>query len=259
MIRIVFLLLFLASYACATTFTCQEGMSGPANCGNEDGLIWGDAPTTNYGTLNQLGVGFCSVSIPERTIIKFDLSSIGTPNTISDCVIDLNIDNLVTPTVGTMARVLLSDVATGWAEASATWNIYKTSNNWMTAGASSDGNDIKSSGTGNDAPVAYTAPTVTGHFNFGGLALMCQDALDNRSGILLLWMNQDTLNCAKWWTSTSSDGATSSQRPKLTVTYTAPVSLGTRMRKLFGVGRRGPWWPEDYEPHPFQFFIPWED
>lgn len=232
-------LLGLAGVAWASTFTCQDGVSGPANCGNEDGLIWGDTATTNYGTLVQLGVGYCSAS-PERTIIKFDLSSIGTPNTISDCVIDLNIDGVNgVPTAGTMARVLRSD----WDEATATWNIYKTSNNWTTAGASSDGNDIKSSGTGNDAPVAYTAPTVTGHFNFGGLALMCQDALDNRSGILLLWMNQDTLNCAKWWTSTSAEGATASQHPKLTVTYAASSAVPPRrvfemgLQRWFGVPR----------------------
>lgn len=256
MIRIVFLLLLLASYACASTFTCQEGVSGPANCGNLDNLMYNGTPDTPYGSHVNYGSGTIAfTTLAYRTLVEFDLTSI-TGATISACVLTVDVEvGAVTSTAGTTNRIRRAD----WDEATATWNSYKTSSTWTTAGAASTASDID---TANQ--VGFSAPTATGSFAFPDMTSLCQDALDVQSNRLRfrIAQNVDANSPATdtYFLSTSSDGATAANRPLLTVTYTGGgVSLGTRMRKFFGVGRRGPRWPEDYEPHPFQFFIPWED
>lgn len=261
---VLWLLLGSASIVGATVNTYQEGVSGPANSANVDTYLEsaGAPARGDTGVLNT-GCFDYNVSV-YRTILEFDISDIGAGSVISDCVLDLYVGSIIIDGGalgnGTICRVLRSD----WSEASADWTIYKTSTNWTTAGCSSDGNDVKSSGTGDDAPVAYTAPASTGHNTFGSLGPMCTDALANRTGKVRLRFKQtdETTGCSdttfrgRLWQSDASDGATASQRPQLTVTFTAG-GLGARMRKLLGVGRRGPYWPEDYEPpYPLGIFLP---
>lgn len=231
----------LRTPAWALTFTCQEGVSGPANCGNLDAGMNSFSPDLNYGTNVNLLVGtVIGTTNLYRTIEEFNLDSINGA-TISACTLTVVVNTISSPTAGTINRMVRAD----WDEATMTWNSYKSGSMWTVSGAASTATDITTT-----AAVAYTAPTGTGTFVFPSLTTLCQDALDSRSGRLIFRIAQDATGVGvNYYFADSSDGATAANRPLLTVTYTGGGGgLGNRMRKLLGVGRRGPWWPDDYEP-----------
>jgi len=71
--------------------------------------------------------------------------------------------------------------------------------------------------------VAYTPPAGSGRFTFPNLAALCQDALSQRSGWLRLRISQDSETTqSNLFKFDSSDASTAANRPKLTVTWSAP-------------------------------------
>ncbi len=95
--------------------------------------------TTNYGTEVRISAGEDNtVARIYRTLIKFDLSSIPSNATITSATLSLTIE---LDRSSNARDFKLYRVLRDWVEAQATWNIWKTSNNWSTAGCGSDGND----------------------------------------------------------------------------------------------------------------------
>lgn len=235
MIRLGALLLSVLwiATAWATVNTYQDGVSGAVA---PDLYISAFLPTTSFDG-NSVIVGQFHDT---RGLIDFNISDVGAGATISATTLLVQMDVVSSPTDGKMSRMVRAD----WIETEATYTIYKTSNNWTTANCDSDGNDYTSTGA-----VTYTAPTATGAYTYTGLGPLAQDALDNRSGHLILRFSQTTFGsgyCS--FKSADNFGIADADKPKLTVTFTTGGGVGTRMRKLFGVGRRGPWWPDDYDP-----------
>lgn len=249
---VLWLLLGSASIVGATVNTYQEGATGcgNTNCGaaTPDIYVYSLGPTTNYDGNQVYGVGLYADGA-ERALFQFDLGDITAGATITACVLRLQVTApLGTPTAGKIARFIRTD----WVENQVTWNDYKTGTPWTTAGIAGDGTDYTSTNQ-----VSYTAPTGAGAFDFADIATLCQTGFDADGKVRLrLKQDTDTGTGTNMFYGDSAESVTAGQRPKLTVTFTAG-GLGARMRKLLGVGRRGPYWPEDYEPpYPLGIFLP---
>lgn len=185
------------------------------------------APTTNYGTGTALDIGWLKL----YTDVCRGLFTFTIPSDIPSAQVKtakLTLQALIAPAVGAashVCRLTRSD----WAETQATWNIYKTSNNWTAAGG-----DFTTT-----AQVAWNMPTATGSFDITGLAALVQDAIDSRSRVLHLLLKADTesggtdstLNVA------SKDNATPAYRPVLVITFATPADL--TLQPAYGVASAG--------------------
>lgn len=218
---IIGLIIGLTFNAQAATNTYQ-----PDATAGKDTYIFSGGPTTNFGTANPIFMGqFLGGTY--KTIIEFDISDIRAGSTINTATLDLNIESTINGG-GSLAAHVYRIIRSDWEELQATWNIYKTSNNWTTAGAGSDGNDYTSTNG-----VAFDLRTSAGTLTITGLANLAQDALDNQSGKLILLLQKDSAADSQTNSPSSSDSGTAGNRPKLTVDYTeapeeAPrISTGT--------------------------------
>jgi hypothetical protein len=118
-----------------------------------DTYISQTAATTNYGTAEVLATRPYTSNIG-RILLKFDFSSIVPAGaTISSATLRLYATTGATGRTITVYRELRTD----WVEAQATWNIYKTDNNWGTAGALNSDSDY----TATDAATAATVATLS--------------------------------------------------------------------------------------------------
>lgn len=196
----------------------------PDGTAGKDTYLQSSTPTTNYGTNATLIFGNLFGTV-YRTLIEFDISDIAAGSTISAAKITFTINTGVNTVAGHVYRLLRSD----WVEAEATWNIYKSGNNWTTAGAGSTVSDH----TTTDG-VAFSNGANSGTFDITGLATLAQDALDNRSGKLILLIKDDVENDTTYKEVRSSDFGTASARPLLTVDYTAP---STNIKTINGLAK----------------------
>lgn len=224
------LVLMLVAPAGATTNTYQEGVSGPAT---PDTYLDEFSATTNFGT-GTLNVGSI-VDTEAIVLLEFDISDITAGSTITSATLELNIAANVTAGAGKLSRVLRTD----WSELQATWTIYKTSNNWNTGGCKGDGSDYTST-----AEITYGAPSGTGAKSFTGLGPLAQDAVDSRAGKLRLRMKADAESGTAYFQAYNAED-TSSNRPKLTVVFTAGAA-SPPPRRIFKTGFLTPKWRYDY-------------
>lgn len=192
----------------------------PPDSGGGAGLDTGlnkFAPTSNFGTVAAFDLGvvdFKGAAQPYHAIIEIDISSIPAGATVSAAQWDwYGAASVAIDCVFYRLR------RTDWSETQATWNIYKTSNNWTTAGGTDTTNDIDTT----NAPT-FTMPAAAGAFSIATSAAfvaMVQDALDTRSGILrCLFKAVNDASLVGTKSIDSAEGTTASRRPKLTVTYT---------------------------------------
>lgn len=169
-VLLVMLLTGLSGPAWATTNTYQAGATGcgNTNCGAATPDNWMDNgnATTNNGTGVGIQVGRNFVGNVFRGLLEFNVNDIPNGSTITAASLTINITVVNSPTKHTMCRLRRAD----WSETQSTWNIYKTSNNWSTAGAANTTNDIESPGSGNTACVGFTPNTSTGAQTITGLA-----------------------------------------------------------------------------------------
>ena len=191
----------------------------PGGAAGLDTHIISDLPTTNNATTANASVGEHNAIAGrvERTLIKFDLSSLPSDTLVTAANLTLTItsdqsDNARTANVFECLRA--------WVEAQATWNIWKTSNNWTTAGAGSAGNDYVNTAL---ASASYTASeTVPSEkvytFNAAGLAWIQAVAAGTQTNNGWIIRMQTELNDG--YGHGTSDHATPSSRPKLIVEYT---------------------------------------
>ena len=225
------LIVGLAAPAAALTNTYQEGVTGTANSANIDTFARQDQPTTNFGTnvTNTVGVGNAANKI-FHTWHEFNISDIPASSTITGCTLKVSASNIITPTAGHITKVCSQHWldGDGQGEAQATWNVWKTVNNWTTAG----GTSTAACGAGGDITttnqVAYTPPTVNGTYSFPDMTALCQDALTNESGHLRIMLKQDSeVTVSNAFDYKTSDTSTSTSRPLLTVTFTLATTTTT--------------------------------
>lgn len=185
-------------------------------------------PTTNLDTSMDVGLFFSggSKAVSRRSLITFDLASAlsGSALVAGDLVTGAQLDIDVLTIVGassepaTMHRVTRAD----WVESQMTWNIYKTANNWTTAGGDIDATT--------PTPKAFTMPAATGAYTLSGIGTFVQDALDNRSKLFNVRLKLDD---------EANDGVnrlTTFDQPTavLSVTYTPTAAATIERRRLMG-------------------------
>lgn len=184
--------------------------------------IDGKATTTNFSGAWNVGLLYVggSKTALRRPLAMVDVSaapdvgvSIPAGSTINSGYIELTVLTIFgTPTgAHTATRVSRDD----WVAAEATWDIYKTANNWSTAGAAHDPNDINAT---TPASVGFNGPSGTGAFTISGLINHYTDARDNRSGRLHLRIRIDDEaddGVERFWTAGNE---------QFVVDYTAPPS-----------------------------------
>ena len=189
-----------------------------------DTMINSPNPTTNYGTSTEtsVGDGNTAASGAHRGIIKFDVSSIDSADIVSAATLSLYEHTAEDQhSVGTWS-VKLQKLRRDWVEGEVTWNIWKTGNNWSTAGAGNTSSDIYSATT---ATVTLDG-TVANAFIDWSDAQLTSDVQDFVSGALSNygWRIQapDIEDAGANRTRNAfslSDHSTSSQRPKLVVVH----------------------------------------
>ena len=197
----------------------------------KDTLIDSGNPTTNYGTNVEMYIGNpVKTGTIYRSIIEFDISAIPAGSTIlATSLLRLYVTVAGFASVAAhIYRLRRSD----WVELEATWNIYKTANNWGNAGAASSTTDIDTS-----ISVAYTTPAATGDSDIGAsgtpgteMAAFLQDALNNRSGKVIMLLRTDA-ETNDGYNIKSSDASTAADRPELIIDYTTPTGFH---RMMFG-------------------------
>ncbi len=233
------LALILASSAWATTNTYQSGASscGNTNCGSAtpDNALDQQNTTTNDGTGACLAIEALN-GFKFHTALTFDISDISSVATVTTATLTLTWTGGATAGVGVCTGTGLAGSGSAyrirhndWSESQSTWTVYKTSNNWTTAGGTDSTNDIDTANPG-----TFTS-TTSGTFDVTGLATLAQDAINNRSGKLYLLLKYDTEGGGAFANVgvASQDASTVSTRPKLSVTFTLPA----HNLPLLGVGK----------------------
>lgn len=199
---------------------------GPVQPNAADGLdaiISESATTTNYGTLDNFGVGNATVgSGNRRTLIKFNLDALPAIATLKTVKLSLCVRTDDSANARTF-RVYRTKRA--WVEAQATWNIYSTGNNWSTAGGF-HANDCEQTDIGSADFSASETPYAFKDFS---LTPTTKTALDLGNG----WLIKADTEADDLYYFFSSDWSTDAERPKLTITYQLPAVR----RALLGVGQ----------------------
>ena len=195
----------------------QNGVA-PATtyAGTTDTTISQHQPTTNFASATTIlidGDDPGGSGHDLSTLIKWDVASIPAGSTIRSAAIKLNVVNVSPLTYE------IYEMKRPWVEGQATWNQYATGAAWQTAGA------LGTSDRGSTALATLTGSTLGAHtmtLNAAGLALLqnwVNTPANNRGLVISDGANADGTDF------TSTEGATVSLRPQLTVTYTAPSAM----------------------------------
>jgi len=204
-----FILLIESKDVLANTLTIQPS--------NIDAYISEGAPNTNYGTTEYLIV-YPGGGI-DRSLLKFDFTSLPTGATITTATLNLYYYAATgNPTGRTVWAYELT--TTGWTEAGVTWNKYDGTNAWSAAG----GDYTTTNGASLVCPASY------GWMSWNVLAL-AQHFQSTHGEVAHFLMKDGTEDGAGAGPDFSSNNyGTSSLRPKLIITYTAPPPTATVSR-----------------------------
>lgn len=237
-----FLFLGWAGSIFATTVTFQEGVDGYAGT-SDTRIYYGSvcsACDENHGSVTWI-VSVLPYSEGgnwrSSTLIKFDLSSIPAGSTISSATLSLKTTDLGSD--GYSPNISAFRVFKPWTEAGATGNDWvATASEWTTPmadNASDSGSDNSGDGTGYDRK--STAESTVNYPGWTNIDYIWKDWTLSTS-LVSGWVNGTitnngvlmrgvTANQSKDIIWTSSESATASDHPKLTVTYTAPEATPT--------------------------------
>jgi hypothetical protein len=187
------------------TVSFQNGVSSYA--GNTDTQLVQAGAGSNFGS----GAGMSVDGTPASTaLLRWDVSAIPDGSTIQAATITFTVSNL------SVSTYEIYELRRSWIENQATWNVAATGSSWQVAGAQGT-SDRGSTVLGTISASSTGARTIS--LNAAGLAVL-QAWIDNPAGNFGFAI-QD-YGAADGLDFFSSETATISQRPKLTVTY-APV------------------------------------
>jgi hypothetical protein len=182
---------------------------------SNDTQMQSNNPTTNYDTTTVMGIGESNAAaLIARTFIKPDFSLIPTGRQFVSAVLKLTPTNDLSSNARTMrAHRCLRDVVS----AECTWNIWKTANNWGTAGASGSGTDFEATEMGNGSiPASPTINTQMDAITFVAADLQkLYDGTYTNNGIIL-FVDTQTNDLIQY---ASTDNGTAAYRPIITITY----------------------------------------
>jgi len=175
----------------------------PDAAAGKDAYLNEPTPDTNYGggSVQMKGI----VNSKRHSILEFDISSIPAGATIDSATLFLSEQGGAQLTTGELVRMTQA----GWVELEATWNQYANGSNWTTSGGDADTTQRTTFTTIGNGEGSVDALDAQPH---------CQDALDNRSGLVRLLIRPTETGWSVGWH--SSDSTTASKRPKLVVNYT---------------------------------------
>jgi hypothetical protein len=184
------------------TVSLRQGVNGYT--GMIDTTIRSDTPKTNYGSSTTL---LADGSPAYAILLKWNLTAIPAGKTVTSVTLTFNV-------MDTTSQVYeLYALKRSWSESNANWTRAAGGNNWQVAGASG-ANDRETTVLGTLSPTTAGASTIT--LNAAGISKV-QSWLNNPSTNLGFIIQDYTVSDGIDFT--SSEGATSSQRPMLTITY----------------------------------------
>lgn len=183
----------------------------------------GQADTNQNGDGN-LGVGEdnAGTDAVDRTLIKFDLSSIPAGSTINSAVITLTYSFAGNTDANNNRTMQVYRMLRAWVEDQATWNIAATGTNWGTAGASNTSTDRETSSIGSVACATSDAQYSTKDITLTASKIqemITGGAFTNNGFLLQMDTEVDDL-----YLFCTSNNATASRRPKFVIDYTPPAS-----------------------------------
>lgn len=198
------------------TTSFQNGVGPSASyAGTIDASINQNQPTTNFASAPTILIDGDDPGNSGRdlsTLIKWDVAAIPPGSSVKSAAIRFNVVNVSSLTYEAY------EMKRTWSETQATWNQYATGAAWQTAGALG-ANDRGSTPLGTLTGATTGAHTVT--LNAAGLALLqrwVNTPSTNKGLVLSDGANWDGCDLS------SSEAATASQRPQLTVTYSLPTT-----------------------------------
>ena len=170
-------------------------------------------PAANYGTAQSFILGWDTGagSGKNRIVLRFDLTSLPAGANITAATLTLVKDTASASAVVDGIYYFRRLTQTAWVQLEATWNIYKTGSNWITAGASGDYT------TTDQDSVTITAATTS--MVFGSLAPLVQEAINNRAEVLDVIIMQAETAQGDFLVVWSQDASVSTNRPSLSVTH----------------------------------------
>ena len=181
----------------------------PDGAAGEDTYLRSDSATSNYSTLTTLRAGESNaVASVNRALLRFSATSLPGSIRITSVGLSLNVLEDISSNARTMRVFRLLRL---WVESEATWNIWKTANNWSTAGGF-HANDCEQTDIGS---VALSATEGVGSWITIPLSINSRVDLGLINGLML---KMDTEN-DDMYGFCSSDHATAENRPKLEITY----------------------------------------
>lgn len=190
--------------------------SQPNETSGIDTYIYAPTATTNFGTDVDLYSGELTSGASRfaRILIKFDITSIPSNALTSSNIFSLwIISNSASNARDHKIFRLLRD----WVESQATWNIWKTSNNWTTAGAGSDGNDADLTNVWATTNIA-AAPSAGTEIQWS-LSTTEFDKFLNGTYTNYGWLIKADTETDDAHEFDSSGSSTATKRPKLQITY----------------------------------------
>jgi hypothetical protein len=213
-IRIFFLsAIGLCTLAAAETVTYQQGVDGYGGCMDTYVVMSTDSTPADATTLIVEGY-HCSACIDQRTLIRYDMASIDKNATIIKAELMVYSPRQPRPGAGTVRAYKISRA---WTPADANWFNATQSVRWTKAGADFD--------TVPQATLTYTTQVNVWHTLDVTAAIKGFVSNPETNYGLLLKLDPAMYTVAY----VSSEGATTSQRPKLVVTYsTAAVKNSLR-------------------------------
>jgi len=165
-----------------------------------------------------------------RSLFQFDLSPIPANATVTSAILTLT----RTFVAGDPSPHVLYRVVRDWTESEVTWNSAKTGTPWAAAGCDDTTSDREATGIGTfdtaalvtvSLDVAKVQEWINGTFVNNGMVLVGTPVVGDHAS-----------------TFAQSGNADANKRPKLAITYTLPVSIGTDMTargQMHGLGRAG--------------------
>lgn len=190
----------------------------PDAADGDDVFITSDDPAVNKDGLDRIWVGDVGGANVNRTLIRFDLSSLPDDALVSSAVLSLYCNNDQSANARDFKVYRCRRV---WVEDEATWNIWSAGNNWGAAG----GFDPTDTEQTEIAVRNFTDAEALNEFKNWTLTAASKTDLDyglENGGDATGWMVKADTETSDAYRFASSDHATAANRPMLSIGYTLP-------------------------------------